>query len=264
MRVATHDASDDADVLRIHTPEALFYADAVDSTRDMLFNEAKEYAFSSGLPGTEYARLWRDKERMRRLARSTQNLGAVWWHERDRHLQDISCTVRLRSIRRRLDAFRSYADSLAKRYRVITLEDMPMIDWVGKGKTAALERLRSIASLSLLQNIIAERFGVERVDWVPAAHTSMVCSSCKVQRELTVGPGPHWVCAACGHEHHQDYNAAANLRLLSEQWIADGKSLRARKRKSKKGNDKKHVNAIATGDALGMTVTARKSIATAA
>jgi len=235
IRVATHDAADDAGELHVDTAEAYAYSDAVRGYRDDAFNAAKEYVAEAGLAADdEHPRMWRDKDRMHRLALKTENLGLRLWRERDRHLEDIECGVRARAIRRRLDTFRCYADALAKRYRILVLEDMPMLDWVGEAPTSTHERRRSTAALALLQNVLVHRFGEDRVDWAPAEYTSMVCSSCGVTRAEPVGPRVHWVCA-CGAEHHQDYNAAANLRTMGERWRDDGNPVRARKRKARKG-----------------------------
>ena len=267
MRVATHDggaSAADKDVLRTDTLGSFLYADAVQGTRDDIFEDAKDYVRRIDLPGSEHAQLWRDKERMHRLARITGDFGVRWWRERDRHLEDIACGVRSRAVRRRLDLYRCYADRLAKRYRIVALEDMPMQTWVGEGETSPRERRRSVAALSLLQLIIAQRFGEDRVDWVPCAYTSMTCADCGAIRGEGVGPAPEWACEVCGADHHQDENAAAVIRKASERWIDDGNAPRARKRKAPRSRDKKDADGIGTGDDILMVVTPRETLSEAA
>jgi len=264
MRVATHHGTDDDEgVLHIGTHLKFEYSDAVRGTRDLVFDEAKEYVASAGVPGGEHARLWRDKERMRRLARQGE-LGAAMWNERDKHLEDIECGVRERAIGRRRDAYRVYADKLAKRYRYVVLEDMPMEDWVGEAPTSGLERRRSTAALYLLQMTLAQRFGLDRTDWAPSRNTSRTCSACGHVRSETVGPQAHWTCAGCDVNHHQDENAAKILRMDGERWIGGGNPPRARKRKASKGKGKRELRDVATGDELEMVVTARGSVSEAA
>lgn len=235
-RVSTHDGSDgDAGVLRIDTLRHFEYADAVEGTRDTVFNAAKEDAAHRGL-GREGERIdqWRDKSRLHRRTEALANDEALaWWHHRDKHLQDISAGVRQRAVRRRLDAFRVYANDLAKRYQYVVLEDMPMADWVGEGETAKRERSRSSAGLYILQQSIAQRFGPNRVHWAPPQDSSRTCSDCGIVRPTSVGPAPRWTCE-CGREHHQDENAARVLRLWGERWIGDGNAPRARTRKALK------------------------------
>lgn len=264
MRVATHDAEDDDGALFIDTHEAFTYSDAVRGTRDQIFEDVRDYAVKAELEGAEHARLWRDKSRMYRLAERTRDFGARWWVERDKHLEDIECGVRTRAVRRRLDGFRRYADMLAKRYRIVSLEDMPMADWVGEGETSGLERRRSIASLGLLQQVLAQRFGPERTDWTPSAFTSMTCSACGHVRSESVGPAVEWICTVCGVVHHQDHNAATIIRTDCERWIDEGNPPRARKRKASKGKGKKNERDIATGDELRMVVTPREPVSEAA
>lgn len=264
VRVATSDGDRGVEALLIDTLEAFDYANAVRSIRDLTFDAAKDYVHREGLPGAEHANLWRDKDRMRRLARRTGALGPVWWVERDKHLEDIEQGVRRRAILRRLDAYRVFADGLAKRYRTVALEDMPMLDWVGEADAARIERQRSAAAIYLLQQAIAHRFGPERVDWMPAAGTSTRCSECGVDRGQPVGPTVHWTCASCGVVHHQDENAARNIRLDCERWIDEGKPVRARTRKSSKRKEVRRGDGIATGTERGMVVTAREPSSEAA
>ena len=264
MRVATHAGANDVGTLCIDTLESFLYADSVKGFRDLAFDAAKAYVKDAALPGAEHAHLWKDKDRMRRLARVSGELGPAWWNERDKHLEDIECGVRARAIRRRLDAFRTYADALARRYRTVVLEDMPMADWVGEAETHAKERRRSVAALGLLQNVIAGRFGPERTDWAPAAYTSMTCADCGYIRSEKIGPQVEWICASCGAVHHQDENAAEVLRQDGERWSDAGNAVRARTRKAKKGAPKQRGDGIATGDEIRSVVTAREPIASAA
>ena len=175
MRVATHDGllgldqKTEQGVLLIDTLRSFEYADSVRGFRDEAFTFACAYAKTSGIAGAEYATQWKDKSRLHRLqAKHPTDLGLAWWRLRDRHLEDIECQVRTKAERRRLDAFRVYADCLAKSFRFAVLEDMPMQTWVGRGETSTRERARSVAALSMLQNAILHRFGKARVLWVPA------------------------------------------------------------------------------------------------
>lgn len=243
QRVATFDAADDAGVLHIQVMGALQYADTVRSIRDDVFDLTKVRATS--LPGCERASQWRDKSRLHLASRKhgedfpIEHDGRVSpWRTVDRHLEDIESGVRGRALRRRLDAYRVFADRLAKRYRIVALEDMPMADWVGEADTSTQERWRSSAALYVLQLTLAQRFGPGRVDWVPAQYTTMTCARCGVVRKDRVGPATHWRCE-CGVEHHQDANAAEIIRDNSERWIGDNNPPRARTRKSTKGADKK-------------------------
>lgn len=253
----------DQGFLTIDTIDAFLYCDSVRSIRDQNFDLAKEYAARMELPGADHARQWRNKARLVRVAAKTNELGVSWWVERDKHLEDIEVGVRAHAIHRRLDAFRRYADDLAKRYRIVALEDMPMADWVGEGDTHAHERRRSAAALYLLQLAIVQRFGDERVDWVPAAYTTMTCASCGLVRQDSVGPAVMWVCA-CGVEHHQDENAAVNIRENCERWIGSGNPVRARKRKAKKEKENARVAAIPTLRTARKPKAARKPIDQAA
>lgn len=243
QRISTHESNGTVGSLHIHTREKLLYADEVRGTRDRLFDQAKYYAQDTGIQGCEHAKLWRNKKRLhqialRRISSGTPDLGLVWWRERDRHLEDIERAAREKSIAQRRHAIREYADSLAKQYEFVALEDMPMTDWLNKGETSELERRRATAALSELQSAIVHRFGDARVDWVPPEYTTMTCAKCGVVRGEPVGRRVYWVCA-CGHEHHQDVNAAEVIRLRSEGWRGDGNPVRARTRKPKKKEGKK-------------------------
>jgi hypothetical protein len=265
QRVATHAGSDGGrGVLTIDVLDAFEYADGVRSIRDGVFDDAKDHVVREAIPGGEHARLWRDKERMVRLAERTGRLGPAWWYKVDKHLEDIECGVRTRAIRRRLDAFRVYADRLARRYRILVLEDMPMSAWVGEAETSARERRRSTAALSLLQDALAHRFGPDRVHWEPSMHTTRRCSECGFVQPEGAGPAAEMVCASCGVVHHQDENAAENLRQLGERWIDGGNPPRARSRRAPRGRGKKGADGIATGDRERMEVTARRTIGEAA
>lgn len=257
QRVATYSSKEDVGALFIDALESFEYADAIQAVRDLNFDEAKAYVKSVGLPGTEHAPLWRDKARMVRLAAKTEDLGPVWWRERDKHLEDIESAARGKAVRRRLDVYRCYADRLAKRYAVVALEDMAMSDWVGEGETHAKERRRSTAALFLLQMTIAARFGPARTCWVPAMNTSRTCSSCGEVRATPIGKEVHWKCE-CGALHHQDENAAKIIRAMGERWMDEGNAFGARKRKLQKGKKKKTGEGIATGDESGMVITPRK------
>jgi len=261
MLVATYDGEEngvvDVGSLHIDTIRAFQYSDSIRSIRDVNFDEAKRHVSEAQLPGAQHALRWKDKERMRRIALTTQDLGALWWRERDRHLEDIEAGVRDRAIRRRLDAYQRFADALARKYRYVALEDMPMQAWVGEGDTASLERWRSSAAIHILQTVILQRFGAARVDWLPSAFTTMTCSSCGLIRAEKVGPALRWKCE-CGAEHHQDENAARVLRYQSERWIGDGNPPRARTRKVSKRKEKKNADGIGTGDHLRMVATSRE------
>lgn len=262
LRVATHDGEDGCGVLCTDALEAFDYADAVRSVRDRAFDEAKTHARSVGLPGAEHAHLWRDKARLHRLALGHEELGTRWWRERDRHLEDIECGRRARAVRRRLDAYRAYADGLARRYRIVALEDMPMIGWV-EGDQRYRDRQRA-AAIGLLQQVIAERFGPERVDWVPTKNTTRTCPDCGEVRSEGVGPVVEWACEACGVVHHQDEGAARNIRASCERWIDDGNPPRARSRKIARKRPKRG-DGVATGPSEGpLVVTAREPASQAA
>lgn len=266
QRAATYDGGGgDRGVLLVDALESFEYANAVRSIRDRIFDDAKAYVRSAGLAGTEHAHLWRDKDRMQRLARREKvNPGPAWWSRVDGHLEDIESGVRGKAVRRRLEQYRAYADQLARRFRVVALEDMPMAAWVGKGETHAREARRSAVALHLLQDAVAHRFGPGRVDWVPAEGSSRTCADCGAVHPRSVGPAPEWTCTSCGVVHHQDENAAEVLRVRSERWIAAGNPPRARARKPPKTKGKLWAKGIATGDEQGMIVTARDPFANAA
>ncbi len=265
LRVATHDGGADRGCLAIDTAGAYAYANAVRGFRDAAFNLVKEYAAEKGLEGAEHARLWKSKDRVYRLAKKhPADLGLAWWVDRDKHLEDIECGVRMKAQRRRLDAFRVYADKLAKTYRTLALEDMSMAAWVGEAPASELERNRSAASLAELQSVLALRFGADRVDWIAPAYTSMSFSDCGAVRSEKVGPRATWTCEACGVTHHQDENAAKVLRDLSERWSAEKKAPRARKPKPKEKKVKKGADGIATGNEIRSVVTPRQPVGEAA
>lgn len=237
-RVATFNGADTVGVLRIDTLTSFEYSDSIQGFRDTNFDLVKDYVAGIELPGTESVKLWKSKSRMHRLALRNPELGICLWRERDKHLEDIESGVRSKAMRRRLNTYRVFADMLARKYKYVALEDMPMADWVGEGETHARERNRSVAALYILQLVIAQRFGADRTDWVPAEFTSMTCSHCGEIRAETVGPAPYWQCE-CGAVHHQDENAAIIIRRDSEGWIGGGNSIRPRTRKAVKKPKKK-------------------------
>jgi transposase len=262
-RVAAWSGSDGAHgTIEIDTIDAFLYSDSIRSFRDENFDTAKAYAAEKGL--AQHAKKWRDKSRMHRLSERTSDLGLSLWRERDKHLEDIEASVRTNAQRRRLDLFRATIGDLAKQYRYFAIEDMPMATWVGEGETHAKERKRSSAALSLLQNVITQRAGAERVDWIDSVDSTRTCSSCAVVRPESVGPQLRWMCSSCGAEHDQDENAANVLRSRCERWIDAGNTPRARKRKPPKKKEKKNVDGIATGDEIRMVITPRDLIAEAA
>ena len=241
-RVATHygvgdDGSTTKGLLLIDTLAAFEFADSVRGFRDDLFNQACSYAATSGLEGGEHAKQWRNKSRLARLSlRHPTDLGLAWWRERDKHLESIEVAARTKAVRRRLDAFRAYADGLAEQFQWIALEDMPMADWVGEGETSARERSRSSAGLYLLQQAILHRFGADRVRWVPARDSTRTCAHCHAVHPVSVGAAPTWTCEGCHREHHQDENAAI---ILFERGRGSGEAGSARTRKAKKPKAKK-------------------------
>ena len=269
MRVATHDgvggAGGERGSLLIDTLRSFQYSDAVRGFRDDAFAAACSYAKETGIVGAEHATQWRDKSRLHRLAaKHPTDLGLAWWRLRDRHLEDIECQGRAKAIRRRLDVFRVYADALAKRFRVAVLEDMPMQVWVGEGETSTRERSRSVAALSILQNVITHRFGAGRVVWVPAKDSTRTCSVCGEIKTEEVGPQPEWTCEGCGTSHHQDENAAIVLRRRGERVNGGETGGGARTRKAPKRQAEKKRNAKQKRVTEGAERTAREPAVNAA
>lgn len=269
QRVATWDAEDDDGVLHIDVERSFLHADSLRAIRDDNFNAAKEEVRAREVPGTEHARLWKSKDRMRRIADREETAEgpptfATSWRGRDNHLEDIEGGTRERAVRRRMEVYRYFADQLAKRYRIVVLEDMPVSDWVGRGETRRRERLRSMAALYELQSCLALRFGPERVHWEDPAYSTRTCASCGVVHPENVGSNAYWTCGGCGASHHQDKGAAENLRKAGERWIDEGNPVRARKRKARKGDEESKYDGIATGDEQHMVVTSRNTLASAA
>lgn len=262
FRCATHAGPDgEVGALHIDLPNAFLYSDSVRSIRDVNFDDAKAYAQNAGLEGASHAKLWRNKQRLVDVAGRVEDLGLALWVERDKHLEDIECGVRQRAMRRRLDSYRRYADALARRFKIVALEDMPMQDWVGKGETHAKERRRSMAALYLLQQCIVHRFGDARVDWVPAEYTTMTCAECGAVQGAQVGAERMHECDACGARWHQDENAARVIRSRCERWTGGGSPVRARSRKLKKKGKKK---AASRAPEVTESATAREAVDKAA
>lgn len=253
LRVATHNGQrslhdvPEAGALFLDTVDALEYADSVESFRDQAFNAAKAFAQDAGIAGAEHAKQWQNFERLHRLALLERdkrlpgggNVGLPLWRERDKHLEDIASGVRGKALRRRKDSFAVYADVLAKKFRYVVLEDMPMADWVGQQDDAHRERIRSAAAVSFLQMAILHRFGPDRVHWEKAEGSTRTCAICGTVRPTSVGPAPLWECEGCGASHHQDENAAVVLRKRGEGWIDGGNPPGARTRKMKVSLKKK-------------------------
>lgn len=236
QRVAVYSSDEELGELSVDALGSFEYSDAVRGFRDRDFDAAKGYAADSGV--APHARRLKAKAHLHEVARRSGDLGLAMWRERDRHLEDISEGVRARAIRRRRDAYRVFADRLARTYRYIALEALNASDFVGKADTHSMERRRSVAALSELQGAIQHRFGPGRVCWVDPAYTSRTCHSCGAVAP-PLGAVQRWICASCFASHDRDENAAVNIRRACEQLLDAKKPLGARPSERKENAKRK-------------------------
>jgi putative transposase len=104
------------------------------------------------------------------------------------------------------------ADSIAKNYAVVAMEDLNIAGMVRNRRLA-----KHIASAgwglfkTRLNHQLAKRGGFV-VDIPRFAPSSKMCNSCGVLNEGLMLSDRVWICTACGETHDRDVNAAVNIR----------------------------------------------------
>jgi putative transposase len=166
------------------------------------------------------------------------------WRALNRHI----ATAYRRAARRSDDWARQTARDLVARYGVVVLEDLNLKSMTrsARGTMAspgtnvaakqALNRKLQDAALGRLRHWVcvkAEEAG--RRTWaVNPANTSRTCAACGHCAAWNRRSRDRFHCAACGHEHHADLNAACNIAARGQAceaaWRAAGSPLLPRQR----------------------------------
>ncbi|MEX5710689.1 transposase [Parafrankia sp. FMc6] len=142
--------------------------------------------------------------------------------ERLRRLKTRIARVKTREVDRRKDWVERTSTDLARRFDVIRVEDLRITNMTRSARGTAEQPGRNVRQKAgLNRGILANGWGLlarcleqkapGRVEKIPAAYTSLCCSSCG-----HVAPGNResqavFRCVACGHTANADVNAACNI-----------------------------------------------------
>lgn len=244
LRVAAW-CSDAGDAGEVRLPEPVIGAmrkvEDLRSIRDTTFNVAREALLGAlgAMPAdtpewllvaTKTMHQWRSPARLAALARrwasarfdgDVESFSALEaWRYHDHHLWAWETSARTKALRRRKDGYRCIAAQLARRYRVLVLEDFDLRDVARKEPVEAdktpnevaryARQLAAVSELRLaLQQAFVSRGGSVVV--VLGAYTTQTCNVCEVVEAFDAAAHVHHACTACGAVWDQDDNAAKNM-----------------------------------------------------
>ena len=189
----------------------------------------------AGAPGGDApcdAASWREMTpepaRSRLPQGETVHAAAVAWLRHDRHLCDYAAGQRTGALRARRERYRVFAAGLARRYRVLVLDDTNRATLARRGlgeDDTTHDRAasnRHLVAVSELEGALKDAFrarGGEVVE-VSSVCETITCHACGVRTE--VGEARVAQCYACGVAWDQDTNAARNMLARYRERCGDG------------------------------------------
>lgn len=142
-----------------------------------------------------------------------------YWREREFHLYDWESNLRDQVIKRRREIYRVFASELVKKYGVIIIEDIDLINLAKKvdpehGPKISIkaDSNRFIASIGILIKSIEDackRSGADKIT-VDAVNTTRICNNCSFLNDKS-SVKLFLTCEKCGNTYDQDFNAAKNI-----------------------------------------------------
>jgi hypothetical protein len=139
------------------------------------------------------------------------------WRKQDKHLWEWSANNRRKFQEWRLDAYRVFARTLARRYKRLVIESVdwrkfsvkPTVEETDEMKLA--RRRKAVTSPSILESALENAFGKAGIERVSAYRMSTTCHVCGEQ----CGESDRWKliyeCSYCRSSWDQDRNACLNL-----------------------------------------------------
>lgn len=177
---------------------------------------------------SSHVHAWRSADRFRRLAFAWRerrfagdNAGYELleaWRYRDEHLERYETGLRDTTLRNRREGYRLVAARIAKRYRVLVVDDTKLSEFqrspAPESETpelAAVKYQQRVAAGSILRRSMVDAFSASRVVVHPAAHMTARCSACGVSDEWNrATPARRHMCTGCGAEWDLDANNCQN------------------------------------------------------
>lgn len=251
LRVATWLGSDgQRGVVRLPKVHCDDYAklDAIRSDRDRRFNdmigELREWLKDREVPEwlaelRPHLHLWKSKARLAKLywqwvedrfedhfdgdGQILETLNA--WRKYDKHKWQNECRLSVRIVRRRKDAFRNFAATIAAKYGVAIVSPIDAKALTENSEPEELDRDNTLshrhakwAAVSELTGMIREKFPLRCVD-VDSKNISRQCSNCGCLNEVN---HRKIQCRECGHTIDNDENAVVNTLARGEAAVKSG------------------------------------------
>ncbi|WP_369809437.1 RNA-guided endonuclease InsQ/TnpB family protein [Frankia sp. QA3] len=172
-----------------------------------------------GLRPGEHARLVRLQHRLARVRRGPN---------RRARLRARIARVKAREVDRRKDWVEKTSTSLARRYDLIRVEDLPVGTMTRSARGSIVEPGRNVRQeAGLNRSILAHGWGLlvqrleqkapGRVEKINPAYTSQTCNTCGVRDRQARENQAAFGCRGCGQQANADVNAARNI-ALGPQW----------------------------------------------
>lgn len=167
--------------------------------------------------------LWKSRDRLARVVDDWQRFpgdeliyaALCRWRVREAHLRQLQTGIMRRALERRELEYRTFAAKLAKRYKVIFVEDTDYNKLRRRPKSeeaqdqAAARARMNEASPGLLRSYLKERFAV--CELVDGTKISVIHAGCGAEEEWDRKTELRHRCSRCGVEYDQDANAARNI-----------------------------------------------------
>ncbi|ODS94696.1 MAG: hypothetical protein ABS49_11530 [Erythrobacter sp. SCN 62-14] len=148
--------------------------------------------------------------------------------KRRRRARARLAAFKAREKRQRKDMIEQASARVARKGKVVVLEDLRVRSMTASARGTAEDLGRNVAAKAGLNRAILDKgWGMFRVRLgqklarkggrllaVPPGYTSQRCYACGHVAATSRLSQERFECVACGHEAHADYNAALNIRLL--------------------------------------------------
>jgi transcription initiation factor IIE alpha subunit len=230
---------------------AIRKADELRSVRDMNFNEAlsklvqglkrtgvpewmckfigkKDDKTPTAAQACSYLAQWKSAARLATFTRKwcssdegvSDNHRTIYeelekWRYHDFHLWEWETSQRIKADRRRKNEYRNLAASLAKRYKILVLENFDLrkvikrkgVEEESDNQTARSNR--KIAAISELRDVLKNAFEkCGEVRFIEAKNTTKICAECGAMNEFDQAANLEHTCTGCGTLWDQDENAS--------------------------------------------------------
>jgi len=146
------------------------------------------------------------------------------WAESDWHAWRAETRERQWALRHRRELYRVFANTLAKKYAYVALENTRFDNIARRPPPDSAEAVnetarsnRVLAASGELRLTVSNRFGKERSLVVETAHTTSTCHACGVEADFDSAEHLERVCPSCGAVWDQDDNAAILHCRLGEE-----------------------------------------------